>query len=640
MTRSGKVVLYFFIVSAGFIGCCFVFRTYLLQIAFKKVQAHVHDRYNASLHVSSIRFSSLSRVELNDVVLIPDGADTFVHIREVAIHISLMSLICAKVSPDDININDASFTIYNEGSRNNISFLRSSRDRATDDHTTGSFRERAENWKAKLFQLLKTAFTARDISIRYEDTTAVRSIFIPSFFFDQHILSGTVIDKINADTLSVDGMVIKTEEAYRCTIRHTSSDTVYLPFLDHERGLKCRFHTIDAGLRFGHSSGIATVSADVMLDDFHIYHWRLAREDVILPHAQFKGTFTFTDGAVELDSSSTFNPGYAPCHLFARYSVKPDTTFTLGIHMPEVAADSFFQSLPVGMFNTLKGISASGTLAYDLDFAIHTDDPDSLLFYSAMKQKNLHIRHYGADDYARINSTFTYDAYDKDRLVRRLTVGRDNPYFTPLNLMSPFLAQSVLQAEDPSFMQHRGFYMDAFRESIAKNYKEHRFARGGSTISMQLVKNVFLSHDKTVSRKAEEALIVYLIENLGLVSKERMLEVYLNVIEWGPNVYGIGEAAHFYFDKKPQQLTLQESLFLASIIPRPKSFQYEFDGSGQLRPSMGSYFKTLTTRMVWRGVLDPSDTIGLRPIVSLKGPALHVVSPRDSIAVENETNDD
>ena len=167
-------------------------------------------------------------------------------------------------------------------------------------------------------------------------------------------------------------------------------------------------------------------------------------------------------------------------------------------------------------------------------------------------------------------------------------------------------------------MQHRGFLADAFRESIAKNYKEHRFARGGSTISMQLVKNVFLSRDKTVSRKAEEALIVYLIENLGLVPKERMLEVYLNVIEWGPNVYGIGEAARFYFSKKPSELTLQESLFLASIIPRPKSFRYEFDNAGQLRPSMGDYFKILTTRMVWRGVLDPNDTIGLEPKVTLK----------------------
>jgi membrane peptidoglycan carboxypeptidase len=256
-----------------------------------------------------------------------------------------------------------------------------------------------------------------------------------------------------------------------------------------------------------------------------------------------------------------------------------------------------------------------------------------------MKQKNLHVKHFGADNYTRINGPFAYEAYDKDRFVRRLTIGPDNPYFNPLSQMSPYLPQAVLQAEDPGFMQHRGFYLDAFRESIAKNFKERRFARGGSTISMQLVKNVFLSRDKTVSRKAEEALIVYLIENLGLVSKERMLEVYLNVIEWGPNVYGIGEASRFYFNKKPSELTLQESLFLSSIIPRPKSFQYQFDKEGQLRASMGDYFKILTTRMVWRGVLNPSDTIGLQPKVTLKGSALHVVMPKDSVTDESDGTD-
>ncbi|MBS1617084.1 MAG: transglycosylase domain-containing protein, partial [Bacteroidetes bacterium] len=175
--------------------------------------------------------------------------------------------------------------------------------------------------------------------------------------------------------------------------------------------------------------------------------------------------------------------------------------------------------------------------------------------------------------------------------------------------------------------------------SIAKNYKEHRFARGGSTISMQLVKNVFLSRDKTISRKAEEALIVYLIENLGLVPKERMLEVYLNAIEWGPNVYGIGEAAHFYFNKRPAQLTLQESLFLASIIPRPKSFAWQFDHQGQLRFSLSNYFKILTERMVIRNVLSPEDTVGLKAEVTLLGPARRMVMPADSLPQEPGEDD-
>jgi membrane peptidoglycan carboxypeptidase len=185
-------------------------------------------------------------------------------------------------------------------------------------------------------------------------------------------------------------------------------------------------------------------------------------------------------------------------------------------------------------------------------------------------------------------------------------------------------------------MLHRGFLPEAFRESIVKNYKERRFARGGSTISMQLVKNVFLSRDKTVSRKAEEALIVYLIENLRLVPKERMLEVYLNVIEWGPNVYGIGEASRFYFNKTPAELTLQESVFLAGIIPRPKYFKYQFDKDGKLKPYLDGYFRILTGRMAMKGWISPADTSGLLPDVKLKGPALRMVVPNDTIVLEPE----
>jgi membrane peptidoglycan carboxypeptidase len=155
---------------------------------------------------------------------------------------------------------------------------------------------------------------------------------------------------------------------------------------------------------------------------------------------------------------------------------------------------------------------------------------------------------------------------------------------------------------------------------------------------MQLVKNVFLSRDKTISRKAEEALIVYLIENLHLVSKERMLEVYLNVIEWGPNIYGVGEASRFYFNKTPSALSLQESIFLAGIIPRPKAFKYQFDQEGNLKPYLAGYFRILTGRMAFKGWINPQDTTGLQPNVKLTGPALRMVVPVDTVI--DEAGDD
>eukprot|EP01137_Pigoraptor_chileana_P020547 Opistho-2@83041 len=146
------------------------------------------------------------------------------------------------------------------------------------------------------------------------------------------------------------------------------------------------------------------------------------------------------------------------------------------------------------------------------------------------------------------------------------------------------MQKCVLTSEDPSFYSHRGFINEAFKESIAKNIKTRKFSRGASTISMQLVKNIFLTREKTLSRKLEEILLVYILENNHISSKERMLEVYFNIIEWGPNIYGIGEASQFYFQKRASDLNLNECLFLAIIIPSPKKFMYRLENDHELKP--------------------------------------------------------
>ncbi|OQA07389.1 MAG: Penicillin-binding protein 4 precursor [Bacteroidetes bacterium ADurb.Bin397] len=213
-------------------------------------------------------------------------------------------------------------------------------------------------------------------------------------------------------------------------------------------------------------------------------------------------------------------------------------------------------------------------------------------------------------------------------------MGPENPDFVPLTEISPLLINSVLTAEDGTFRFHRGFNEEAFRQSIATNIKERRFARGGSTITMQLVKNVFLNRNKTVSRKLEEAIIVWMIESTGMVSKDRMLEVYLNIIEWGPGIFGIGEASQFYFSKHPSQLTLEESIFLSSIIPNPKAFRYSFDKQGMLREYLQYYFKLVAGRLARKEIITQEQLDQLKFGVELKGPALQYVVPTDTIPTD------
>ena len=192
------------------------------------------------------------------------------------------------------------------------------------------------------------------------------------------------------------------------------------------------------------------------------------------------------------------------------------------------------------------------------------------------------------------------------------------------------LQNSILSSEDGNFYNHKGFNEKRFGQSIAENYKQKRFVRGGSTISMQLVKNVFLRRNKTIARKVEEALIVWLIENNRVVSKSRMYEVYLNIIELGPNVFGIGEAAHFYFKKTPAQLTLEESIFISMIVPRPKWFMYQFDENGKLKENTSSYFNLIAGHLVSKGVISEEQKINLIPNIELTLPARNLLLKKDT----------
>jgi membrane peptidoglycan carboxypeptidase len=142
---------------------------------------------------------------------------------------------------------------------------------------------------------------------------------------------------------------------------------------------------------------------------------------------------------------------------------------------------------------------------------------------------------------------------------------------------------------------------------------------------------VFLSRNKTISRKLEEALIVWLIENNYLCGKERMYEVYLNIIEWGPSVYGVNEASAFYFNKRPAELDLAESIFLASIIPSPKGFKYSFEPSGYLKPRLYGYFRLVSGHMLKKQYITEEEYNNLFPNIELKGPARFYIIPSDYV---------
>jgi hypothetical protein len=166
---------------------------------------------------------------------------------------------------------------------------------------------------------------------------------------------------------------------------------------------------------------------------------------------------------------------------------------------------------------------------------------------------------------AWLREPFDYRPLTAEGRGRQLRVGPSNPSFVPLAELPHRLVRAVLRSEDAAFWSHRGFDFDSLRGILLA--PEDDKLRGGSTLTQQLAKNLFLSREKTYARKVREAFLTLGLE--ASVSKERLLEVYLNIIEWGPDLYGIGEAARHYFDKDARELSIRESAFLATIIPNP-----------------------------------------------------------------------
>jgi monofunctional biosynthetic peptidoglycan transglycosylase len=139
--------------------------------------------------------------------------------------------------------------------------------------------------------------------------------------------------------------------------------------------------------------------------------------------------------------------------------------------------------------------------------------------------------------------------------------------WVPYGRISRNLVRAVLAGEDPRFFDHSGFDWEEIEKALKKDWEERGFVRGASTISQQLAKNLFLSTSKNPLRKLHEALIT--VEMEVVLSKRRILELYLNVIEWGDGIYGAEAAARHYFNTSAASLTVEQAAFLSAIIPGP-----------------------------------------------------------------------
>jgi len=205
------------------------------------------------------------------------------------------------------------------------------------------------------------------------------------------------------------------------------------------------------------------------------------------------------------------------------------------------------------------------------------------------------------------NEIWVDDAYLRKTLMGKINKDKARNYI-PLDRLSKNLINAVICTEDPDFWNHHGISPSYIGYALQKNIEQKKIVRGASTITMQLVRNLFLSHNRTWARKAEESIIVLLLENYYKISKETIIELYLNIIEFAPGVYGIGEASIYYFGKNHSELSLMEILTLTYIIPRPKYF-YEAlcKETLQLKTNLYNHISVYFSVMLKKNIIQATD---------------------------------
>ncbi len=320
-------------------------------------------------------------------------------------------------------------------------------------------------------------------------------------------------------------------------------------------------------VRLADDGSALTFDMDATARGLAIKQRRLAREAVRGIDVELRARGAVDDqGALRLDDVAAT---MGVIHVIGGGVMSQTDHLAASLHLdlPSTPCQSLLESVPTALLPALQGTRWTGTFGARTRFAFDTRSLDALdLGYDI--QDACRATAVPEDlARARFRQAFSHRVYLPDGSQTEQTTGPGTPDWTPIDQISPYLQVAVLTTEDGAFPRHHGFNHEAIRASLIANLKARRFVRGASTITMQLAKNLFLDREKTLSRKLQEVVLTDYLEQV--FSKDELMELYLNVVEFGPSVYGVTAASEYYFGRAPAELNLAECLFLSSLLPAP-----------------------------------------------------------------------
>lgn len=597
-----------------------LFRGSLLNMGLTKAQQKLKNDYGIIMNVQSAGFTGLFSLRLEGISLVPESADTMLTMDTMDLSLRFFPLLTGNVQLKYLYLGRPKLSIYNEPKRCNWCGIRRPKSQSSGKRSTAEI----------LFRLIESTLDqvpaellVHHASVLYTDSSGAAQLSVPHFLL-KHQEFKTVFSTRSSQgeqQWQADGTLEPADLKGKFRLFALEHEQNASPKLSDWFGIKAGWRMLSGSfsqVRFEQET--LHISLEGAVEQMLVQHHRLSDSIVLIPSARANLHIRVGRNQVELDSTSTGSIDKLPWNMYARYSWQPERDYTLALNIPWIPAQDFLGSLPPALFANLSGIRAEGKLRYRFKVHLNDRNPDAATLFSVMDEQNVRINRYGTAKLQDLHLPFSYYFFLNGNLQRSVYVGPENGNFRRLDQIAPELRNAVLTGEDPNFYYHKGFEPEALRGALIANYKAGRFRRGGSTITMQLVKNLFLSRRKTLARKLEEVLLVWLLEHHTGISKNRLLEIYLNIIEWGPGIIGANEAAQFYFAKDASALDPLESAYLAAIVPSPRRFAAWFDPAGKLSRN-DLHFRVIRQVMQNKGMA-PVDTSSMIPKLYLRGRAL------------------
>jgi hypothetical protein len=283
------------------------------------------------------------------------------------------------------------------------------------------------------------------------------------------------------------------------------------------------------------------------------------RRDLVVPEVPRGPVAVDDDPPLKTDPKAKAVPMRGP------YGIQ---VLKLRLVIPTIGCQKVVDAMPAEMAPHLQGYKIKGMFDADIKLEIDWMNLDTLVLGGHVGHNHCKVIEEPEDGPKRLEKDFEHYVEVEEGEWMSFVVGPENPDFVPINEINPNLIKSIMTTEDAGFFRHRGFIPSEFRTALISDLKARAFRHGASSITMQMVKNVLLYREKTLARKLQELFLTWHIEQV--LTKDRILEIYFNVIEFGPALYGIGPAMKHYFGKHPRDLNLVEAAFFSSILPNPK----------------------------------------------------------------------